>query len=271
MASGLFAYLDDATATKPIHPAWAAHGALVAVRLAALGAEGPPGVLEGRFGLYHAFVDTRIDLEPQLSDLGERWETPRIAFKAFPACHFIHGSLGATASLVGSVDPDEIEEIVVTVPEAGVSLVLEPAESKVAPRTDYEGKFSLQYSTAAMLVHGRVGLATYTPEALADDRVLGLARKVRYEIKEYASYPAAFPGGVRIVLRDGETIDADLPHQLGAPENPMTAEQVREKFRENAALAGGSFEALEEAVLDLEHRDDLRTVLSQLGGHAVPA
>jgi 2-methylcitrate dehydratase PrpD len=271
MASGLFAYLDDATATKPIHPAWAAHGALVAVRLAALGAEGPPGVLEGRFGLYHAFVDTRIDLEPQLADLGERWETPRIAFKAFPACHFIHGSLGATASLVGSVDPDEIEEIVVTVPEAGVSLVLEPAESKVAPRTDYEGKFSLQYSTAAMLVHGRVGLATYTPDALGDDRVLGLARKVRYEIKEYASYPAAFPGGVRIALRDGETLDADLPHQLGAPENPMSAEQVREKFRENAALAGGSFESLQGAVLDLDHRDDLRAVLSQLGGHAIPA
>ncbi len=271
MASGLFAYLDDATATKPIHPAWAAHGALVAARLASLGAEGPPGVLEGRFGLYHAFVDTRIDLEPQLSDLGGRWETPRIAFKAFPACHFIHGSLGATASLVGSVDPDDVEEILVTVPEAGVSLVLEPAEAKVAPRTDYEGKFSLQYSTAAMLVHGRVGLATYTPEALADERVLSLARKVRYETKEYASYPAAFPGGVRIVLRDGETLHADLPHQLGAPENPMSAEQVRAKFRENAALAGGSFEALEEAVLDLEHRDDLRAVLSQLGCHAVPA
>ncbi|HEY7692589.1 MAG TPA: MmgE/PrpD family protein [Gaiellaceae bacterium] len=271
MASGLFAYLDDATATKPIHPAWAAHGALVAARLASLGAEGPPGVLEGRFGLYHAFVDTRIDLEPQLADLGERWETPRIAFKAFPACHFIHGSLGATASLVGSVDPDEVEEIVVTVPEAGVSLVLEPAESKVAPRTDYEGKFSLQYSTAAMLVHGRVGLATYTPEALADEKVLGLARKVRYETKEYASYPAAFPGGVRIVLRDGSTLDADLPHQLGAPENPMTAEQVRDKFRENAALAGGSFEALEQAVLDLEECHDVHAVLSQLGGHAVAA
>src|SRR4029079_7320966 len=85
MASGLFASLDDAPATKPIHPAWAAHGALVAVRLAALGAEGPAGVVDARFGLYHAFVDTRIDLEPQLADLGERWETPRIAFKAFPA------------------------------------------------------------------------------------------------------------------------------------------------------------------------------------------
>jgi len=270
MASGLFAYLDDATATKPIHPAWAAHGALVAARLASLGAEGPPGVLEGRFGLYHAFVDTRIDLEPQLADLGERWETPRIAFKAFPACHFIHGSLGATASL-GEVDPDEVEDVLVTVPEAGVSLVLEPAESKIAPRTDYEGKFSLQYSTAAMLVHGSVGLNTYTPEALADERVLDLTRKVRYETKEYESYPAAFPGGVRIALKDGSTLEADFPYQLGAPENPMSADQVRAKFRENAALADGSFEALEEAVLELEARDDVHAVLSLFSGQAVAA
>ena len=261
MASGLFAYLDDATATKPIHAAWAAHGALLAVRLAAHGAEGPPGVLEGRFGVFHAFVDRRIDLEPQLRDLGERWETPRIAFKPYPACHFIHGSLGATGSL-GTVDVDEIEEIVVTVPEAGVSLVLEPADSKVSPRTEYEGKFSLQYSTAAMLVHGRVGLTSYTAAALADQRVLDLARKVRYETKEYETYPAAFPGGVRIVLRDGRVLDAEFPHQLGAPENPMSADQVRQKFRENAALAGG-FDALEDSVLSLEEVEDVRGLLAQ--------
>jgi len=261
MASGLFAYLDDATATKPVHPAWAAHGALLAARLAAHGTEGPPSVLEGRFGVFHAFLDTRIDLEPQLADLGERWETTRIAFKPYPACHFIHGSLGATGTLCDGVDPREIEEVVVTVPEAGVSLVLEPAASKVAPRTDYEGKFSLQYSTAAMLVHGRVGLATYTPEALADPRVLDLARKVRYETKEYPSYPAAFPGGVRILLCDGSLLEADFPHQLGAPGNPMSPQQVREKFRENAALAGGGFDRLEE-ILTLEGVADVRGLLT---------
>jgi 2-methylcitrate dehydratase PrpD len=122
-----------------------------------------------------------------------------------------------------------------------------------------------------MLVHGRVGLATYTPDALADERVLALTRKVRYETKEYASYPAAFPGGVRIALRDGRTLEADFPHQLGAPENPMSAEQVQAKFRENAALAGGSFDQIEAAVLELERRDDLHAVLSLLGREAVAA
>jgi hypothetical protein len=51
----------------------------------------------------------------------------------------------------------------------------------------------------------------------------------------------------------------------------LTDDQVIEKFRENAALAGGSFGALEEAVLELEGHDDVRAVLALLSGQAVAA
>jgi 2-methylcitrate dehydratase PrpD len=275
-AGGLFAYLDDATPTKPMHPAWAAHGALLASRLAGLGAEGPPGVLEGRFGVYHAFVGAgagEIDIERQVADLGQRWETPRIAFKPYPACHFIHGSLGATATLLDGVDPGEIEDILVWIPEAGVPLVLEPAATKLAPRSEYEAKFSLQYSTASMLVHGQVGVQSYTDEAIADPRVLELAAKVRHETRAYASYPAAFPGGVRITTKDGRTLEADFPYQRGGPENPMAAEEVRAKFRQNAALAleDAEVETLEDAVLALEERRDVRGILAGLATAGVVA
>jgi 2-methylcitrate dehydratase PrpD len=266
-AGGLFAYLDDATPTKPMHPAWATHGGLLAARLASLGAEGPPGVFENRFGVYYAFLGAtggEVDLGAQLEDLGERWETLRIAYKPYPACHFIHGSLGATAGLAAEVEADEVDEIVVTVPEAAVALVLEPAAPKQAPRSEYEAKFSLQYSTAAMLVHGRVGVRTYSEDEIGDPRVLVLAGKVRYEVKEYPSYPAAFPGGVRIRLRDGRVLEADAPYQLGGPENPMSAGQVRAKFRENAALAldDSAVAALEETVLALEEQADVRALLA---------
>ena len=195
-AGGLFAYLDDATATKPFHPAWAAHGSVLAARLASLGGEGPPGVLEGRFGLYHAFVGAEqgeIPIDEQLADLGSRWETPRIAYKPYPACHFIHGSLGATAGLRPARPGRDRGRPGRRFRTPGSSLVLEPAERKIAPRTVYEAKFSLQYSTAAMLVHGAAGLPAYSDEAIADQRVLDLARRVRYETKEYDTYPAAFP------------------------------------------------------------------------------
>jgi len=266
-AGGLFAYLDDATATKPFHPAWAAHGSTLAARLAQLGGEGPPGVIEGRFGLYHAFLGAEqgeIPIGEQLADLGSRWETPRIAYKGYPACHFIHGSLGATAGL-SPLDPDEIEDVVVTIPEAGVSLVLEPAEAKVRPRTVYEAKFSLQYSTATMLVHGSAGLAAYSDEAIADPKVLELARRVRYETKEYPTYPAAFPGGVRITMRDGTVHEADLEYQRGGPENPLSDDEVRAKFRENAGLAlpAEAVESLEQAILSLERLDDVAGLLRQ--------
>jgi 2-methylcitrate dehydratase PrpD len=266
-AGGLFAYLDDATPTKPMHPAWAAHGALLASRLAGLGGEGPPGVLEGRFGVYHAFVGAEpgeVGIAAQLADLGRRWETPRIAYKPYPACHFIHGSLGATATLLEGVDPDEIDEILVWIPAAGVPLVLEPAAAKVAPRSEYDAKFSLQYSTAAMLVHGTVGVQSYTDKAITDPRVLALAAKVRHEPREYASYPAAFPGGVRITTKDGRALEADFPHQRGGPENPMPAGEVRAKFRQNASLALGDAEvaALEDAVLGLDERRDVRGLMA---------
>jgi 2-methylcitrate dehydratase PrpD len=274
LASGVFAYLEDGTATKPIHPAWAAHGGLVAARLAAHGAEGPPSIFEGKFGLYHAFLGAgkgEIDLDAQLADLGSRWETPRIAYKPYPACHFMHGAVGATAEAAGGLSPADIEEIVVTVPAAGVDLVLEPTATKVAPRTTYEAKFSLQYSTAAMIVHGRCGVTTYADEAIRDPRVLELAQRVRYETKDYPTYPAAFPGGVRITTRDGRTLEADLPHQRGGPENPMTPAEVREKYRENAGLAleAEAVEALEEALLTLEEQDDLRAALAPLAAAAL--
>jgi 2-methylcitrate dehydratase PrpD len=265
-ASGIFAYLDVGTATKPMHPAWAAQGSFYANRLGQLGAEGPPTVLEGRFGVYHAFLGEYIDVEPQIADLGSRWETPRIAYKPYPACHYIHGSLGATRSLLGQVAVDDIADILVTLPEAGVALVTEPQVEKRAPRTDYEAKFSLQYSTAAMLVHGQVGVKTYTTEAIADPKVLAVAAKVRYEVKPYPTYPGSFPGGVVITLKDGRTLNAELDYQKGGPENPLSAEEVIEKWRGNAALslADAEIEKLERTIMAIEEQTDLRAAFAPL-------
>jgi 2-methylcitrate dehydratase PrpD len=266
-AGGLFAYLNDGTPTKPLHPGWAAHGSLLAARLAALGGEGPPGAIDGRFGFYNAFAGLEpgaMPIEDELADLGERWETLRIAYKAFPACHFIHGSLGATAGL-GPLDPDEIEDILVTIPQTGVPLVLEPADKKMLPRSVYEAKLSLQYSTARMLVHGNAGLPAYSEEAIADQRVLALAAKVRHESKEFASYPGGFPGGVRITMRDGRMLEAELLHERGAAENPLTAEQIRAKVRENAELALDEqrVAALEDAIVHLDELESVRGLLNE--------
>ena len=121
-------------------------------------------------------------------------------------------------------------------------------------------------STASMLVRGHVAVVDFTDEAIADPAVLAVAGKVRYETPDYPTYPQAFPGGVRVTLTDGTTLERDFPYQKGGPENPMSEDEVREKFRANAALAlsPDATDALETAILDLERRDDLTAALAPL-------
>ena len=271
MASGIFAYLADGTPTKPIHPGWAAHGAHIATRLAHHGAAGPWSVFDAQFGIYHAYLGIEpgsSGLAEQLADLGSRWETPRIAYKPFPICHFTHGAVGAAVDAVAgrTFRPDEIAEIVVSVPDAWVPIVLEPAAEKMTPRSEYEGKFSLQYAVASMLVRGHVGVSDFTGAAIADPAVLAVAAKVSHEPRAFATYPEAFPGAARIVLASGETLECALPYQKGAPENPWSAHDVRAKFNLNAELAlpAGRAAALAEAMLSLDDQSDLTASLAPL-------
>lgn len=233
-ASGLMEYLADGSQTKPLHAGWAAHAGITAAALAAHGATGPASVLEGRFGLLASHLG-EFDEAALTAELGSRWETPLIAFKAYPCCHLSHAILDAvTASGLG---PDGVEEIVAEVAgEVAVGLVLEPADRKLRPATPYEAKFSLPYCIAALLVRGELGLDSFTEEAIADERVLELAAKVRYEVVDFGAAGSEISGGVR-GRAGGRGCEARVLRPRGTPSNPMSGDEVREKFLRNATLA----------------------------------
>jgi 2-methylcitrate dehydratase PrpD len=269
MSAGLFAYLGDGAATKPVHAGWAAHGGILAAELAGAGAEGPEAVFEDRFGFFAAYYGLDASaIEQQVSDLGTRFETPRIAFKPYPACHFVHSCLDAAASLLAEqpLTAGEIERITVAVPDPGIPLVLEPVEAKRDPRSEYDAKFSLQYSIAALIVHGHVGVETYTEQAIRDPSVLELAGRVEHVRRPFPTYPQSFPGWVRIETRQGLVLERELAHQRGGPENPMGVDEVAAKFRANAALAldQDAVHALESAVLGLEQQPNVARCLVPL-------
>jgi 2-methylcitrate dehydratase PrpD len=164
------------------------------------------------------------------------------------------------------VDVEQIEEVLIFVPAAAVPIVLEPAAAKVSPRTPYEAKFSLQYSLAALLARGRLTLGDYSEQAIADKRVLGLASRVSYAIRDFPSYPGAFPGAVEIRLSCGETLSAEEPIQIGDHRNPLPDAALIEKFHANAGLAldPSSVALLRDRLLSLERQRDLGEVLAPL-------
>ncbi|MGW1783979.1 MmgE/PrpD family protein [Streptomyces sp. NPDC002143] len=272
MASGLLEFLADGSETKRLHPGWAAQAGIAAARLAAHGATGPATVFDGTRGFLAAYLHgDRTDLATQLSDLGDRWVTPEIAYKPYPACHYTHAPVDALADILRAhpLGPDDIESIVGFTDATGMSLVCAPSEDKVFPRTAYDAKFSLPYCLAHRLVHGRLDVTSFTADAVSDPAVRAVTPRVSYELKQYAPTPDAFGGGVRVHARDGRVFEAELRYQRGGSENPLPDQEVVAKYRANASLglAVEDVRFLEDALLGLEDERGTQfiTVLGRAG------
>lgn len=275
-AAGVLEYLSDGSQTKPLHAGWAAQAGVQAARLAEAGADGPATVIEGRFGLIASHTNGASDAAGIVDGLGETWELERSSLKPFPACHFVHSSTWAAAELAGEhgFHPDDIAEIVVRIPAEGEALVLDPLHAKHSPRTPYDAKFSLPFTVAHHVVHGHLGLSSFSAESIREPAVLALASRVRAE--PLADAPSRFAGGARLVTRDGRAFDRFLPYAPGSPRNPLDDDWLRAKFRANAELAldaaaardlAGALVALDEAptldpVLALACAPDRRLALS---------
>jgi 2-methylcitrate dehydratase PrpD len=267
-ASGLFAYLDDGSATKPLHAGWAAQAGVQAVALARAGATGPARVLESRFGLLASHMDDPPDLAPRLADLGAVWETERLSIKAYPAFHFVHAAVHQAAALCAerALSPEDIASVTVAIPAEGVGLVLDPLDAKHAPRTPYDAKFSLPYCVAARLVTGRLDVRSFAPPAIADEQVLALARRVTARKWGPEPPPSRFAARVEIETTGGTHGQSPPAGPPGTPAARLGEDQIREKFLANAThlLDEAPAGRLADAVLDIADCDDLVALLAPL-------
>jgi 2-methylcitrate dehydratase PrpD len=273
LSSGLMEPVVSGSTTKPLHAGWAAHAGIFASAWAQAGVTGTSSVIEGTYGFYAtAAGGAPDDVSACDFDGKTTWETLRVAFKPYPACHIFHAHLDALRAVLAEhqLSPSDVMEIVASIPEELIPFVLEPAVDKRVPRTGYDAKFSLQYSLAAMLVHGDVTLATYSDDAIVDSKVLAAAAHVTYEPFRFVSFPEFFPGAVRVVTADGRNLAAQVPFERGSLANPMTADDVATKFAANArlALADGDATRVAGLVSSLEavDPDGIRELGSLLAG-----
>ncbi len=232
---------------KRVHCGWAAHAGLSAALLARHGMSGPPTALEGRFGVFQAFLSGQFDPAPITEGLGERWELPGIFFKPYPANHYTHAGIDAALAirrrLGGLVEVDQIERIDLGCAASPLRTIGEPRDEKIRPRSGYHAQFSGPFTLAAALLGGGGGLGVYFDDfsdAMARDPArLALAEKVSTFVDAEcdATFPREFPAVVRVHMRDGHVLEERVMHNRGGPWNPLSQEEVHRKFALNAGLA----------------------------------
>lgn len=239
-ASGLLECWVDGTQTKFLHPGWSAQSGITAALLARSGVTGPAQVFEGRWGLFASHVQdpaAHRDFARITDRLGQHWESRNASFKPFPAAHVIHPYISAALRLRAkyAIDPRAIVRVECPVTSFIVGIVCEPTAEKFAPASDSHGRVSLQYSVAEALYRGALGKSAYSAESRANPEILALARRVECRVDPTYPGPGRFKGAVKITLRDGRVVEEIEEYNRGSTENPMTYEELRAKFEENAS------------------------------------
>ena len=242
MAGGIIEYLAEGAWTKRMHAGWAAQSGIRAALLARGGFVGPRTVFEGVHGLFHGFAHTSLgDYDALLGDFGTRWVTDTLAFKPYPCGTMAQPYIDCARRLAArGIRPEDVTEIVCEVAEGTVHRLWEPLADKQRPRNGYAAKFATPYLLSTGFVHGGVGLGAFTEQAIGDARVLALAAKVKFVIDPDNPYPSNYTGHIRATLSDGSVVEERQPHMRGGAQEPLTRQDVIDKFRLNAQHGGWS-------------------------------
>jgi 2-methylcitrate dehydratase PrpD len=240
LASGIIEYLAEGAWTKRLHPGWAAQAGLQAARLSAQGFPGPRTVFEGIHGLYNGFARTSEGNYGVLTeDFGKRWYMEHITFKPYATGTMNQPYIDCALRLAKKgVKAEDVVDVLCETAEGYVHRLWDPLESKHRPQNEYIAKFSAPFNIAVAFITGGAGLAAFTEQTVRDPRILALSSKVRYVVDPNNPYPKAYTGHVRMTLKDGSVIEERQPHIRGGAAEPLSREEIEDKFRRNAEFGG---------------------------------
>lgn len=261
------------TWTKGMHGGNAARAGVMSALLAAKGYYADEEIIEGGHGFFHAIhIEGNYDIAKVTENLGNPWciVSPGLSIKGYPCCGGNHRPLDAALGIIhdNGLTYDDIDSLVVDCQPALLDLL-----RFVQPTIAFNGKFSLDYNMAAAMVYGKVNIETFRQEVCDDPRMRqAMAEKIHFvEHPEWTHDEIAQGTPVTITTKDGRTLRRTVAQQKGHPQNPLSQDEVRDKFRyccDHAPLESNQIKQLIDRVENLEQVDDISPVM-QLTNAAV--
>ncbi|MDB5859401.1 MAG: hypothetical protein JWQ76_3090 [Ramlibacter sp.] len=235
-SAGFFGYAPSHM--REVRDAFGAQAAVTAALLAQRGVQCYDQPIEGKHGLYALYAGGEYDPARLVAGLGFVFEGANLSFKPWPSCRGTHPFVEAALNLRArhGFAASDIEQVAVDVSDM-FGVLCEPFAQKCRPGTANDAKFSIPFTTATALVHGRLGLADFLPGALNDAQVAGVAQRIRCTVRSPAGLDDALRGRLRVRLRDGRELAEEVLQPLGDPARPMSDAALMEKFVDCARYA----------------------------------
>jgi 2-methylcitrate dehydratase PrpD len=255
------------TMTKPFHAGRAAESGVAAAQFAGIGWTATDKILEAPRGFFRA-AGGGYDANAIHGKLGSPWTfaNPGISIKPHPSGSLTHPGMTEMLRLIREhgIRAGDVKRV-----RVGTNQNMPNALIHHRPQNELQAKFSMEFCMAILLLEGRAGLAEFTDEVVLRPDVQAMIEKIDFVIDEEAERAGyhKMTTLIDIELADGRTISGRADFGKGSPANPMSYEEVADKFRECAAFARFPKEKAESVVAmvrDLETLPSIERLMAVL-------
>ena len=255
------------TMTKPFHAGRSSESGVAAAQFAGYGWTAADTILEAPRGFFNA-AGGGYDVTSIAGKLGAPWtfESPGVSIKPHPSGSLTHPGMTEMQRLIREhgIKAADVAQV-----RVGTNSNMPNALIHHRPTNELQGKFSMEFCMAILLIEGRAGLNEFVDEVINRPDVKAMIEKVDFVVDERAEAAGyhKMTTYIDVKLKDGRTISGMADFGKGSPAIPMSFEEVAAKFRECAEFAGwdkakaGDVVAL---VRDLETLPSLDRLLAAL-------
>jgi 2-methylcitrate dehydratase PrpD len=226
------------TMTKPFHVGNAARTAVVSVSLAKRGLTADGSIFDGDGGVVETYGGGEGEsIGKTLETLTKPWDMvdPGNCVKRWPCCYSGHRTIAALYDMIDKHDigAGDIEEITVSFLPGGDTALL-----STDPQTGLEGKFSIEYMAAAILLDGPLKMATFTDPMVRRPEARRLMQKVhRIHISDEKFYSGMTGHNDIVVITKTGRFEVREERVPGSRDWPLSEKDRDDKFLDCAAAA----------------------------------
>lgn len=234
-AAGVLEMLADDSELKPYNVGRAASDGLLSAYIGKCGFVSPNDALMGKRGFYATMTD-KYDLSYVLEFEKYPVLCTTTFFKPYAACRHCHPAIEAALALTKQQGIVSSKIKAIKVKTYDLAIV---GHDHQEAKSVNSAKMSIPYSVAVAVIQQRAGIQEFDLNTIAREDIAGLAKKVTVE--EDPSLSALIPdkrAAIVEIMTDETVYQKKVDVAKGEPENPMSREELVQKFCFLAQYAG---------------------------------
>ena len=259
-AAGVLEMIEGDTELKPYNAGRAAMDGVTAAYIGKARFKAPEDALGGKRGFLKVMTDKpRMEFLTEFS--GDKLMIETIYMKPYAACRHCHPSIEAALNIRNrpGFDINEIEHIHVDTYKLAVA-----GHDHTEIKGVNSAKMSIPYSLAVALFTGKGGMDEFTETYINNTEILSITDKITVsDVDELtSSCPQKRVAIVTVKTKNGDfTERVDYPK--GEPENPLSQQELEDKFRGLAIYGGLTKQECDEVINEVwKENFDLNKIMN---------